>query len=99
MSIHKQSKISNTCSGAREYTSALHEWTNEKSSLFIMFIMSHFFCHLGALKCSDKVIDSLFHTKCLNTHTNEKIIFLNKHCLVSSDLLEVYKDKASFFSK
>ena len=29
MSIHKQSKISNTCSGAREYTSALHEWTNE----------------------------------------------------------------------
>ena len=29
MSIHKQSKISNTCSGAREYMSALHEWTNE----------------------------------------------------------------------
>ena len=60
--------------------------------------MSHFFCHLGALKCSDKVIDSLFHTKYLDTHTNEKIIILNQHCLVSSDLLEVYKDKASFFS-
>ena len=71
----------------------------EGSSLFIMFIMSHFFCHSGALKCSDKVIDSLFHTKCLDTHINEKIIILNWHCLVSSDLLEVYKDKASFLSK
>ena len=53
--------------------------------------MSHFSCHLGALKCSGKAIDSLFHTKCLDTHTNEKIIILNWHCLVISDLLEVYK--------
>ena len=27
--------------------------------------------------CGGKVIDSLFHTKCLDTHTNKKIIILN----------------------
>ena len=57
-------------------TSRCCQCVSKGSLLFTKFLMSHFFYNLGALKCSDKVIDSLFHTKCLDTHTNEKIIIL-----------------------
>ena len=50
--------------------------TSEGGRLFAKFIMSLLFVTTQSLKCNERLINGLFHTKCLDVHTNEKIIIL-----------------------
>ena len=94
---NKQKEVKNSTAKAvnlpetSRHTAGVYQ---EQLTLYKVLNVSSFLTALP-LKCNDRWINGMFHSRCLDFHTNEKIIILE---LALSEE-DVYKDKTNFFPK
>ena len=73
-------------------TTGVHQRAAGSLQKFLMLLP---FVTTRPLECFDRLINGLFHSRCLDVQADEKIIIL-KLALCEQD---EYKDKTNFFSK